>query len=256
MKVASFSGSSARFRFPAMTRLLFFLIVALVPRLHAAWHCSGPATISGPASELASAATLEVPAPGVPATARFGPLVIDPAARELNLQAEVAAAIPAGKAFRVTLYLTHDAAFPEQARSVLARGNRSVKGGERGIVAFNLPMPRQALAGKPVHAFVEVSSADLDRRGRPGPPAAGKLLVRAPHPRPPPPPAPARRPPASCSSGASTCFPAACPPRRRSRPAAARSSNSPAARPPPDLSAASTPSRPSGCPACSPPSSR
>ena len=178
MKVASFSGSTARFRFPAMTRLLFFLIVALVPRLHAAWHCSGPATISGPASELASAATLEVPAPGVPATARFGPLVIDPAARELNLQAEVAAAIPAGKAFRVSLYLTHDTAFPEQARSVLSRGYRSVKGGERGIVAFNLPMPRQALAGKPLHAFVEVSSADLDRRGRPGPPAAGKLLVR------------------------------------------------------------------------------
>ncbi len=178
MKATLFSESTARYRFLPMTRRLFFLIVALVSQLHAAWHCSGPATISGPATELASAATLEVPAPGVPATARFGPIAIDPATRELNLQAEVAAAIPAGKAFRVSLYLTHDTAFPEQARSVLSRGYRSVKDGERGIVAFNLQMPRQALAGKPVHAFVEVSSADLDRRGRPGPPAAGKQVVR------------------------------------------------------------------------------
>lgn len=161
-----------------MIRRLLIVLAALVSQVHADWQVSGHATLSGPASELAGSVTLEVPAPGSPATARFGPFVIDPSARDLNLQAEVAATIPAGKAFRLTLYLTHDAAFPEQAGSVLARGNRPVKGEERGIVAFNLAVPRHLTAGKPLNAFVEVSSADLDRRGRPGPPAAGKLVVR------------------------------------------------------------------------------
>ncbi|TAE86964.1 MAG: hypothetical protein EAZ71_09675 [Verrucomicrobia bacterium] len=122
--------------------------------------------------------TLQSPAPGTMAGARFGPLVIDPATRDLNLQAEVASSIPGGKAFRLTLYLTHDSVFPDQAQRVLARANRSIKGDSRGRVGLNASIPRHAIPGKPIHAFIELSSADLDRRGRPGPPAAGKLVVR------------------------------------------------------------------------------
>ena len=161
-----------------MIRRLFLVLAAVVSQVHAGWQASGHATVSGPASELASAVTLEVPAPGSPASARFGPIIISPATRELNVQAEVAAAIPGGKAFRLTLYLTHDAVFPDQAKQVLASANRSLKGDARGLVGLNASIPRHAVPGKPIHAFLEISSADLDRHGKPGPPAAGKLVVR------------------------------------------------------------------------------
>ena len=155
------------------------ILLACSTTLMADWQARGGFTnISGNASELATAVSLDVPPPGADSSLRFGPVAVDPSARGLNVEADVLTSIPGKSAFRITLYLTSGNTFPERPEQVLARTNRTLKGDEKGIIGFNATLPKVAAAGKALNAFIEISSCDLDRSGKPGPASPGKVSVR------------------------------------------------------------------------------
>jgi hypothetical protein len=167
----------------AALRWFFVLPTLLMPLAHAEprWQVSGASGLGkvlGRAGDAMATVTLEVPAPGVDAALRFGPISVSPSAREINVQAEMIASIPQGKSFRFTLTLTSEAVFPERKEQILARGNFSIVGEENGIIGFTTALPRSHAPGRPLNAFLELSSRHLERSGKLGPPASGKVSLR------------------------------------------------------------------------------
>jgi hypothetical protein len=162
-------------------KIILTALTALTSISLADWQTSGEsrfAKISGKASELATTITLDVPPPGADVSLHFGPLAVDPSARELNVEADVLPSLPEGKSFRISLYLTSGNAFPTSPEQILASTHRSLKGHEKGIIGFDAAMPKNKAAGQPLNAFIAVSSSALDRSGKPGPAAPGKVSVR------------------------------------------------------------------------------
>lgn len=160
---------------------LLALLFLTPASLLADWQSTGEARfakISGKPADIAATVTLDVPSPGGNAALRFGPVPVAPSARELNIEAEIVSSIPKGKSFRITLYLTSEETFPERSEQVLSRTNYSLKGDAKDSIGFNASMPRTIPSGKPFNAFFELAPNDLDRNGKPGPPAAGKVALR------------------------------------------------------------------------------
>ena len=158
----------------ALTLLLFGSSTLL-----ADWQAGGESRfsqISGNPAELATTVTLDVPPPGAETSLHFGPVPVAPSARELNVEAEILTSIPKGKSFRLTLYLTSGKTFPGRDTDILTRTHRPLKGEEKGRIGFNATLPRNQT--QPLNAFIEVSSCDLDRSGKPSPPAPGKVAIR------------------------------------------------------------------------------
>lgn len=149
--------------------------------LLADWETNGEARfthISGKPADLAATVTIDAPPPGGNAALRFGPVPVAPSARGLNIEAEIISSIPKGKSFRLTLYLSSENRFPERPEQVLSRTNHSLKGDVKGSIGFNASLPRSIPSGKPFNAFFELASNDLDRNGKPGLPASGKVVLR------------------------------------------------------------------------------
>lgn len=160
---------------------LFALLLLSSTSLLADWHPTGEArytNISGKPADLAATVTIDVPPTGGNVALRFGPLPVASSAREMNIEAEIASSIPNGKSFRLTLYLSESGDFPERPEQVLSRTNHPLKGDAKGMLGFNASMPRSTPTGKPLNAFFELAPNELDRKGKSGPPAPGKVTLR------------------------------------------------------------------------------
>lgn len=152
----------------------------LATPLLAGWQAVGDpqcVTFEGNSDQLGAGVRLDVPSPAKPAAARFGPIHVKSAPRALNLQATVQSAFPKGSKFRISVFMSSEDRFPEDPSKQIARTNRLIQAGENGPLWLNLALPKSDPSGKPLHAFIEIASGDLDRSGKPGPATTGRLMV-------------------------------------------------------------------------------